>query len=98
MAIQANFTLDSGLAVSAAYMRVTDIVIKKSITGTEKSITGTEIYITYGVEGHASQAKREAKAPTVISTRYKLAYDNTKEAYAQVYAHLKTLYPGSTDV
>lgn len=91
MAIQANITLDSGLSAATAYIRVMDLVIKKDPdSGNTK--------LNFGIETHATKAKRDALAPAVLATRYKISYDSTKEAYAQAYAHLKTLYPGSTDV
>ena len=95
MALQIDFQLPSGVPVSGAYARISDLSVFKD-EGTGK------VRVTYGVAIHASKELRDQKVPStipsVLSTRYKTDYDNTKELFAQGYAHLKTIYGGSKDV
>ena len=91
MALIYSFAQDTGLDITDAYMKITDLSVFKD----EES---GKFYMTYGVETHASEKARADKKRRLESTRYQTEYDPTVEVYAQAYTHLKTICVGAKDV
>jgi hypothetical protein len=90
MAIQCDVALPSGLTAPTAYVRVSDILIKKTPEGAFRMTYGFQVYVS-------AQARVNLVDPAWTS-RHACAYDDAQEAYAQAYTNLKATYPGASDV
>jgi hypothetical protein len=91
MAISANIITMGGLAATGAYLRITDLTVKKIITGDNSG----KWQMTYGVACYVSADERASASPTTLVAptvdRFKVVTDDEpSDPYAAAYANLKT--------
>jgi hypothetical protein len=93
MAISANIVTMGGLAATGAYLRISDIIIKKIIDSDSPGYG--KWHMTYGVSCYVSAAERAEDSPTTLVApsvdRFKVVSDTEpSDPYAAAYADLKT--------
>ena len=93
MAVQGTIVTMGNLTATNAYLRVSDITIKKVIDST--SPDNGKWQMTYGVDCYVSAAERAEDSPTTLVApsvdRFKIITDTEpSDPYAAAYANLKT--------
>ena len=93
MAISANIVTRGNLIATGAYLRISDITIKKIIDST--SDNSGKWQMTYGVHCYVSADERAEDSPVTLVApsvdRFKVVTDDEpSDPYAAAYANLKT--------
>jgi hypothetical protein len=91
MAISGNIVTMGGLAATGAYLRISDLTVKKIIEGANSG----KWQMTYGVACYVSADERASASPTTLVAptvdRFKVVTDDEpSDPYAAAYANLKT--------
>jgi len=91
MAISANIVTMGGLAATGAYLRISDLTVKKIIQGDNNG----KWQLVYGVDCYVSADERASDSPTTLVApsvdRFKVTSDDEpSDPYAVAYADLKT--------
>jgi len=91
MAISANIITMGGLAATGAYLRISDLTVKKIIQGDNNG----KWQLAYGVDCYVSADERASDSPTTLVApsvdRFKVVSDDEPtDPYAVAYADLKT--------
>ena len=91
MAISANIVTMGGLAATGAYLRISDLTVKKIIEGDNNG----KWQLVYGVACYVSSDKRASDSPSTLVApsvdRFKVVTDDEpSDPYAAAYANLKT--------
>ena len=91
MAISANIITMGGLAATGAYLRISDLTVKKIIEGDNNG----KWQMVYGVACYVSADERASASPTALVApsvdRFKVITDDEpSDPYAAAYANLKT--------
>ena len=91
MAISANIITMGGLAATGAYLRISDLTVKKIIEGDNNG----KWQMVYGVACYVSADERASASPTTLVAptvdRFKVVTDDEpSDPYAAAYANLKT--------
>ena len=91
MAISANIVTMGNLTATGAYLRVSDLTVKKIIEGDNNG----KWQMTYGVDCYVSADERASASPTTLVAptvdRFKVISDTEpSDPYAAAYADLKT--------
>ena len=91
MAISGNIVTMGNLTATGAYLRISDITVKKIIQGDDNG----KWQMTYGVDCYVSADERGAASPTTLVAptvdRFKVISDTEpSDPYAVAYANLKT--------
>ena len=91
MAISANLVTTGGLAATGAYLRISDITVKKIISGSNVN----KWQLVYSVDCYVSANERGAETPKTLSApsvdAFKIITDTEpSDPYAVAYANLKT--------
>ena len=91
MAISANIITMGGLAATGAYLRISDLTVKKIIEGDNNG----KWQMVYGVACYVSADERASASPTTLVApsvdRFKVITDDEpSDPYAAAYANLKT--------
>lgn len=90
MAISANIITMGGLAATGAYLRISDLTVKKIIQGDDSG----KWQMTYGVDCYVSADERGSDSPTTLVApsvdRFKVVSDDEpSDPYAVAYENLK---------
>ena len=90
MAISANIVTMGGLAATGAYLRISDLTVKKIIQGDDSG----KWQIAYGVDCYVSADERASDSPTTLVApsvdRFKVVSDDEpSDPYAVAYENLK---------
>jgi hypothetical protein len=93
MAISANIVTMGGLAATGAYLRISDITIKKIIDSDSPGYG--KWHMTYGVSCYVSAAERAEDSPTKLVVpsvdRFRVVTDDEpSDPFAAAYTDLKT--------
>ena len=91
MAISGDIVTMGGLAATGAYLRISDLTVKKIIEGDNNG----KWQMTYGVDCYVSADERASASPTTLVApsvdRFKVTSDTEpSDPYAAAYANLKT--------
>ena len=91
MAISGDIVTMGGLAATGAYLRISDLTVKKIIEGDNSG----KWQMTYGVACYVSADERASASPTTLVAptvdRFKVVTDDEpSDPYAAAYANLKT--------
>ena len=91
MAISGNIVTMGNLTATGAYLRITDLTVKKIIEGDNSG----KWQMTYGVACYVSADERASASPTTLVAptvdRFKVVTDDEpSDPYAAAYANLKT--------
>jgi len=91
MAISANIITMGGLAATGAYLRISDLTVKKIIQGDNNG----KWQLAYGVDCYVSADERASDSPTTLVApsvdRFKVVSDDEpSDPYAVAYENLKT--------
>ena len=91
MAISGNIVTMGGLAATGAYLRISDLTVKKIIEGDNNG----KWQMVYGVACYVSADERASASPTTLVAptvdRFKVVTDDEpSDPYAAAYANLKT--------
>ena len=91
MAISGDIVTMGGLAATGAYLRISDLTVKKIIEGDNNG----KWQMTYGVDCYVSADERASASPTTLVAptvdRFKVVTDDEpSDPYAAAYANLKT--------
>ena len=91
MAISGNIVTMGNLTATGAYLRVSDLTVKKIIEGDNNG----KWQMTYGVHCYVSADERASASPTTLVAptvdRFKVVTDDEpSDPYAAAYANLKT--------
>ena len=91
MAISGNIVTMGNLTATGAYLRITDLTVKKIIEGDNSG----KWQMTYGVDCYVSADERASASPTTLVApsvdRFKVITDDEpSDPYAAAYADLKT--------
>jgi hypothetical protein len=91
MAISGDIVTMGGLAATGAYLRISDLTVKKIIEGDNSG----KWQMTYGVDCYVSADERASASPTTLVApsvdRFKVVTDDEpSDPYAAAYADLKT--------
>jgi hypothetical protein len=91
MAISANIVTMGGLAATGAYLRISDLTVKKIIEGDNNG----KWQLVYGVDCYVSADERAEDSPVTLVApsvdRFKVITDDEpSDPYAAAYADLKT--------
>ena len=91
MAISGDIVTMGGLAATGAYLRISDLTVKKIIEGDNSG----KWQMTYGVDCYVSADERASASPTTLVApsvdRFKVITDDEpSDPYAAAYANLKT--------
>ena len=91
MAISGDIITMGGLAATGAYLRISDLTVKKIIQGDNNG----KWQLVYGVDCYVSADERASDSPTTLVApsvdRFKVTSDTEpSDPYAVAYADLKT--------
>ena len=91
MAISGNIVTMGGLAATGAYLRISDLTVKKIIEGDNNG----KWQMVYGVDCYVSADERAEDSPVTLVApsvdRFKVITDDEpSDPYAVAYANLKT--------
>lgn len=91
MAISGDIVTMGGLAATGAYLRISDLTVKKIIEGDNSG----KWQMTYGVDCYVSADERAGDSPVTLVApsvdRFKVTTDaEPSDPYAAAYADLKT--------
>jgi len=91
MAISGDIITMGGLAATGAYLRISDLTVKKIIEGDNNG----KWQLVYGVDCYVSADERASDSPTTLVApsvdRFKVTSDDEpSDPYAVAYADLKT--------
>ena len=91
MAISGNIVTQGGLVATGAYLRISDLTVRKIIEGEDSG----KWQLVYGVDSYVSADERASDSPTTLASpsvnRFKVISDTEpSDPYAVAYANLKT--------